>query len=356
MVKIWVNSADSHVLEPHDLWRDALPKRLADRAPRAERADGRETVYVDGQIIRRDPIAFSDAMRPPGAEDPRIRLEDLDEQGVWAEVVFPSRALWTTIMTDRELARECGKAYNDWCLSEVMGVSPRFVGVAVVSVLDTDDAVAELARAVSAGYRAVFLPATPPEGRDFNNEVWEPLWAAAAEADIPICFHIGTGAEQKVARGPGGAVINYVETFYPAQRTVAHLVASGVLDRYPGLRIVMAESGATFVPALADRMDEAYRQHDMFVRPKLSRRPSEIIYSQVYASFQHDPSAIGTATALGFRNVMWGSDYPHLEGTFPNTQKVLHELFDDVAQDVRRRITIDCFNEVFGVAEPPVTV
>ena len=101
-------------------------------------------------------------------------------------------------------------------------------------------------------------------------------------------------------------------------------------------------------------MNEAYRQHPMFVRPKLSLLPKEYIYRQVYASFQHDESAIPTVTAMGYRNVMWGSDYPHLEGTYGHTQETLHELFDDVPEDVSRRVRIEAFSELFPhVGEPP---
>jgi predicted TIM-barrel fold metal-dependent hydrolase len=350
--KIWAHSADSHVLEPDDLWTSTLPADLAERAPKADVDGDRFTTIVDGQVVRRDPLAFQEAMRPPGANDFAIRLRDLDEQGVWAEVAFPSQGLWTTIMTDPHLVRECVRVYNDWCLPTMRAVSERFLPAAMVSMLDTDDAVAELQRSAAMGYRAMFLATTPPAGRDFNNDTWEPLWAAAEEAGVVLCFHVGTGSEQKLSRGPGGAVINYVETFFPAQRTVAHLVASGALDRHQGLKVFIAEAGASWVPALGDRMDEGYRQHGMFVRPQLSMLPSELIYRQVYTSFQHDKTAITAVTSMGYRNVMWGSDYPHLEGTFPETQKVLAELFEGVPDDVRESITLDTLGELFGIKRP----
>ncbi|CAJ61280.1 MULTISPECIES: amidohydrolase family protein [Frankia] len=349
--KIWASSADSHVLEPLDLWKRALPAALAERAPWTVRDDNRETVYVDGQVMRRDPISFSDAMRPPGAEDVSARLQDLDEQGVWAEVVFPSRGLWISNMSDAELSRECARAWNDWCAADFASASARLLPSAIVSALDVADAVSELGRAKELGFQHVYLPTTPPAGMPYNNEIWEPLWAAAAEAGMALSFHVGTGASPVVARGPGGAVINYVETTMPGQRVVTHLVASGALDRHPDLRIVIAEGGCSWIPALADRMDEGYRQHDMFVRPKLSRLPSEIIFRQVYTSFQHDRSAVPTVEALGYDKVMWGSDYPHLEGTFPNTQKVLHELFDGVDQAVIDRITEGTMRELFDLPE-----
>ncbi len=356
MEKLWLNSADSHVLEPDDLWERALPAALRDRAPRCVRDNGRETVYVDGQVVRRDPLDFADAMRPPGALDHHIRLKDLDDQGIWGEVVFPSRGLWTAVMTDPVLAHECIKVYNDWLKSDFLSLSPRLVGAAMVSMLDTDDAVAELRRAADLGYQTVFLAATPPPGREFNMDVWEPLWAAAEEADMTVSIHIGTGADTVVARGPGGAVINYVETLFPAQRAVAQLVASGALDRHPGLRVLIAEAGCAWVPALADRMDEAYRQHGMFVRPKLSMLPGELVRRQVYASFQHDETAIGAVTAMNYTNVLWGSDYPHLEGTFPRTQEVVTELFAGVDPGVRDLITRRNFTDLFTVPALPATV
>jgi len=131
-----------------------------------------------------------------------------------------------------------------------------------------------------------------------------PFSAAAERAGVVLGFHIGTGGDTVVFRGPGGAVINYMETTYPGMRVVSHLVASGALDRHPDLRILIAEGGAAWVSAIGDRMDEAYRQHGMFVRPELSRLPSEIICQQVYASFQHDKSAVQVVPATGYRNVL----------------------------------------------------
>ena len=108
------------------------------------------------------------------------------------------------------------------------------------------------------------------------------------------------------------------------------------------------------MPFIGDRMNEAYRQHGMFVRPPLAKLPKEYLYRQVYASFQHDESAPAALWAMGYKNVMFGSDYPHLEGTYGHTQKTLHELFDDVAPEVRHRITRGAFEELFPhVSAPP---
>jgi predicted TIM-barrel fold metal-dependent hydrolase len=229
-----------------------------------------------------------------------------------------------------------------------MPVSPRLVGVAMLPLLDTGAAITELQRAKEAGFRAVMLGTTPPEGRDYNLDLWEPLWAAAEEADMPLSFHVGTGADPRMFRGPGGVVINYVETFIPGQRTVTMLTASGALDRHPGLKVFIAEGGASWVPALADRMDEGYRQHGAFAMPKLSRLPSEIINDQVYASFQHDRSAVPAFEAMAYPNILWGDDYPHLEGTFGHTQETLEQLFGGVGPETADRVLRANFDRLLG--------
>jgi predicted TIM-barrel fold metal-dependent hydrolase len=125
------------------------------------------------------------------------------------------------------------------------------------------------------------------------------------------------------------------------------MIASGVLDRHPDLKVLNSEGGATWGPLIADRLDEAYHAHGNAVQPRLSKLPSEFLYTQVYATFQHDRSAVPTHTAMGWQNVVWGSDYPHHEGTYPHTQKVLHELFDDIAPEASHRIRIGAFAELF---------
>jgi predicted TIM-barrel fold metal-dependent hydrolase len=269
--------------------------------------------------------------------------------------------MWSSSFRTPEVLREALRVSNDWAFETIESYSPRLVSTAQVSTLDIGDAIAELERCAEMGYQTVFMPVSPhPLQKDYIQPDWEPFWTAAERAGMVLSFHIGTdpidlsqGARAGVTyRGPGGAVLNYTETTFGGQRAVMKLVASGVLDRHENLKILISEGGATWVPFVADRMEEGYRQHAMAVRPKLKRSPKEIIYSQVYASFQHDESAVGAMTAMGYRNVMWGSDYPHLEGTYGHTQDTLHQLFDDVDPAVRHRITVGAFAELFPKVPP----
>jgi predicted TIM-barrel fold metal-dependent hydrolase len=369
-VKLWANSGDSHFIEPADLWQSRLPKRLAELVPRTEKdPDGRwETIYVDGRTFRRQlpSVAQQEFMQATvaaaGSRDVDKRLADLNAEGIWAELVFPSLGMWSSSFRTPELLREAMRVSNDWAKEAIQDYSPRLIPTGQVSTLDIHDAVDELKRCGDLGFRAVFLPVTPHAAqKDYNHDEWEPFWSAAEEVGIVIAFHIGTepidfaggGSIGVTHHGPGGAVLNYAETSFGGQRAVTKLVASGALDRHPNLKVLVSEGGATWVPFIADRMEEGYRQHAIMVRPKLTRSPREIIYSQVYASFQHDGSAIAAMTAMGYRNVLWGSDYPHIEGTFGHTQQTLHKLFDGVDQEVKDRIMFGAFNELFPDAPLP---
>ncbi len=383
-MKLWTNSGDSHALEPDDLWTERLPADLAVRMPRSETIDDRtERIHVDGRSFERSKptsvavdedylraigrsgmevgMAAGELSRPPGALDVRIRLRDLDQEGVWGELVYPSIGLWAGLIGDPLLYREGVRVFNDWLEETFLEVTSRLVPAAEISVLSVEDAVAETVRAAGLGFRAISLPSSlERDGPNWNHENWDPLWDVAEEAGMVLAVHVGSDAkdpqhpDNRPFRGRGGALMNYVESSYSGQRMATMMVGSGVLDRHPDLRLLISEGGATWVPFVADRIEEGYRQHGLWARPKLSRPPREIMYQQVYASFQHDKTAIAACTAMGYRNVMFGTDYPHLEGTFGHTQKTLHELFDGVDDETTARITRGAFLELFpDVGAPP---
>jgi len=371
--KIWANSGDSHVMEPPDLF-DSLPDDIKELMPRSVKdpSGDFETIFIDGQEFRRDlpkakpgKTGLGLNARPAGSSeddfiirviegnDATKRLQDLDDEGVWGEVIYPSLGIWTFNIRTPKVVKEGARVLNEFALDFQMR-SPRFVCTASIPLLDVDDAVAEIKRSSAAGFACGFLPTRPPMGRPiWNDEEWDPMWAAFAETGMVIGFHIGTEPHDPTERtgvhyrGRGGAVLNYVETTYGGQKAVTQLIACGALDRHPELKVLVSEGGATWGPFIADRMDEGYRQHGAAVRPMLAKPPSQYLYDQVYASFQHDASAVAANWAMGWKNVMWGSDYPHFEGTFGHTQKTLHELFDGVDDDVSHRIRVGAFEELF---------
>ncbi len=382
---LWANSGDSHYMEPPDLYQ-RLPAHLQELLPKTVRDETRgvEVITVDGQSFER-PIPtpktpeqlMRTAARPaeedldevdrsednnifsraPGAFDPHKRLLDLDKEGIWAEAIYPSLGIWTFNIRTPEVVREGCRISNDFFI-DFQRTSPRYVVAASIPLLDVDDTVAEIKRASGMGFKLGFFPVRPPSAKpQWQDPEWDPVWAALEDNDMVLGFHIGTepvdptGRIGLYYRGRGGAVLNYVETTYGGQRAVTQLIACGALDRHPNLRILVSEGGATWGPFLADRMDEGYRQHGAAVRPKLSKPPSQYLYEQVYASFQHDRSAVPAYAAMGFPNVMWGDDYPHMEGTYGHTQKTLHELFDGVSPEVRLALTEGTFGRLFSVPD-----
>jgi predicted TIM-barrel fold metal-dependent hydrolase len=369
--KIWAHSGDSHFLEPEDLWQQIMPKSQADRMPRTRMiSEDEELVEVDGKsFTRRLPKTMvakgatgetivEMAHRPPGSRDVKLRLLDLDEEGIWGEVMYQSIGMWCTMIEDRKLIAEAARAENEWIVSEIQSKAPdRLVPAALMPMVDVDDSIAEIQHAAEIGLHIVSLPAGQVPGREFwNHKEWDPLWAAAEEAGLVIGFHIGTNGDPVKYRGRGGALINYVESARDGIYAAMMLVAAGVFDRHPDLKVLVSEGGASWVPYIGDRLNEAYRQHSMFVFPALSKLPKEYLYSNVYASFQHDASGAAANWAMGYQNAMFGSDYPHLEGTYGHTQKTLHELFDDLEPAVRQRITRGAFEELFPhVSTPPAS-
>ena len=367
--KIWANSGDSHFIEAEDAWA-SLPADLAERMPKAVKdpAGEFETVTVDGQSFQRRLPSPAQAefmersAATDGMHDVAVRMRDLDGEGIWAEVVYPSLGMWNSMFRDPVLVREAMRVSNDWAHDTLIKASPRLLPTAQVSMLSIGDAISEVERTAEMGFRSVFMPTSPPAALDdYNRDSWEPFWDACEAANMVLAFHIGTDPIDHVGgevigvayRGPGGAVMNHTNSGYSAMHAAMKMVASGALDRHPALKMLVSEGGATWVPYVGDRMNEAYRQHGFRAFPKLSASPKEILYRQVYASFQHDESAIATMTAMGYENVLWGSDYPHLEGTFGHTQETLHELFDGVDPAVTHRITIGAFLDLFPEAGEP---
>lgn len=331
-----VFSADGHIREPKDLFTANMPASLRNFGVRAERQDDYMVTMAGDKVIHRIRIGSEKAdlgrASRLGASDLSGRLTDMDAEGIDAEIVFPSLGLFTFLVEEPEAELATAQIYNDWHRQFFSGHLDRFVRCAVLPVRRLDDTLAELGRVAAAGFTAAMLPSFTPSGiAAYNDEAWDPVFAAAAELGVVFVLHTGTGVENvKAEKGPGGAVINYTTQMCDAQRAVMTLVAGGVLDRNRGAKVAVIESGASWLAALAERMDEVYEAHQLFVRPKLSAKPSEVIRRQVSASFQYDRACLMSRSVTGHQALLWGSDYPHAEGTFPRSREVLAHLFDGI--------------------------
>ena len=249
---------------------------------------------------------------------------------------------------DPELQLALARAYNDWSC-EIFSPHPeRFAVAAIVPMLDIEAACQEARRVHEMGQRALFLPAQVPT-RPYNSPDYEPFWGLAEELGLPLTFHSGTGHEPRVERGPGGAVINYL---LGAQLDGAHVLlyfaAAGVLDRFPGLELVTVETGGSWLAWVMTQMDEIYDKHHMWAKPKLSMKPSEFVRRQCHVTFQNDPVAVVTRAFTGVEALLWGSDYPHPEGTWPNSHPLMAGILEDVPDEEKRMILGATAARIFG--------
>lgn len=340
----FVFSADGHIVEPSDLLTEGLPPGLRQYGVRAEVRDGYRYMMAGDKItskaaLARPPVYMKDGETFGRAErrGPREisgRLLDLDMEGIDAEIIFPSLGITAFLIENAEAELATAQVYNDWLDTQLSVEPSRFVRCGILPVRDFGNTVAEMRRIAARGFTAAMLPSLIESGSNlpaYNSEAWDPVFAAAQDLGIAFVLHTGTGREDvRSQRGPGGAVINYTIQACDGMLSIMQLVAGGVLDRFPGAKVCCIESGASWLAALAERMDEVYEAHAPFVRPKLSVTPREVIARQVACSFQYDRACIMSRSVTGVQALMWGADYPHHEGTFPRSRDVLAHLFDGI--------------------------
>jgi predicted TIM-barrel fold metal-dependent hydrolase len=359
MPRLVANSADSHVIEPDDLWVDSLPQRWREHALRVDRAaqTSGEAISIDGETVRLNPFEGSPETVTL-ATGPEARLSMMDEQGVWGELLMPLRGLSIYNTHDPALSTALAAVYNDWLVDRYIKESPRWVGCAVIPVQDVGLAVREVERCAELGYRCFGLPATPPEGvrphGAYNSPDYEPLWSVLDAVGSVVALHAGTGEPPTYETGAGGAVIGHVAAYIPAQRAVSALVAAGVLEQHPNIKVAVLEVGASWLSAFVERMDEAYTQQGMYTRPKLPMLPGDYVRRQVYASFQHDRAALRATDITGVQALLFATDYPHLHGAWRDTQPVLREIFegDGVPEDLRVAATVESLAGLIGLPAP----
>jgi predicted TIM-barrel fold metal-dependent hydrolase len=222
----------------------------------------------------------------------------------------------------------------------------------MLPVADVGAAVTELASLCSSGFRAVCLPARVA-ARPYNDPAYDALWAAIQDAGVPATFHSGTGYEPRLLRGPGGAIVNYILGAQLDGPTVLlQLAAGGALDRFPGLRAVTVETGAAWLAWIMTQADAIYEAHREYVRPKLSLRPSELIRRQCHATFMDDAVAVRNRDITGVEPLLWGNDYPHPEGTWPDSAAAHERQFAGVPPADVAAMVAGNASRVFGFVQP----
>jgi len=343
-------SADCHANEPANLWVERIDKKFRDRLPRIEiDENGVKWSISEGWARSRlleSALKGEDLMRNSRGADPLERLRDHARDGIDAEIIFPNKGLTMWATSDAEFATAQCKIWNDWAWETFGKYNDRMSPMASIATADVNTATAEVQRVAKMGFRGLTLPCKPIFGAhdarhpNYNLGMYDPMWAVIQDADIPITFHVSTGRDPRAARKDGGAVINYVShSLVPTIEPVAHLCASGVLERFPRIRFAAIESGIGSVAWALEAMDEAYLKHHMWAFPKMKKKPSEYFHSNGFASFQEDPVGLDLAVKYNLvDNFLWANDYPHHEGSWPHSAQAVERQMKDLNDDQRAKI------------------
>ena len=356
-------SADSHVVEPADLWTTRMEAHFRDRAPRVEARPEGDYYVIDGVtptpsglegVAIEDKIAggitsatgYRHADTRPGAWDPHARLADLDLDHIRAEVIYPGGfGLQFWAAPDVAYERECIRVYNDWMSEFCSTESERFLGAGLLPIRGPIEWTIKEAQRVGAmkGIKTLSIPTTPGD-RPYSRPDYEPLWTALQEIGLPVSLHIGTGQSiTDVFRrlGPGLAFIE--QKYVTGIRTAAELIWSGIPQRYPNLRFVIAEGGIGWIASLLGLMDHWWKDHHRWMKPRLDESPSVYFHRQFWATFEDDRAGLLTRELLPVGHLLWGSDYPHTEGTFPHSR-------EQIAKDFAGIPEAEVYNRVAGNA------
>ncbi len=263
--------------------------------------------------------------------------------GIDAEVIFPNKGLSMWATPDPKLAQAQCRVYNNWAWEVFGAYNDKMSPMACIATGELEGAMAEIERTAKMGFRGLSLPCKPIWGAhevehpNYNLPMFDPIWALIQETGLPITYHISTGRDPRASRGNGGAIINYVtHSLSPTIEPVANMCASGVFERFPGLKFATIEAGIGWIPWLLDAMDEGYRKHHFWVRPKLEKMPSDYFRAHGFATFQEDPSGLELAEKYNLvDNFMWANDYPHHEGTWPHSAEAIERTMG-MLNDVQR--------------------
>ena len=406
----FVVSADGHIVEPTDLFRTRLPKHLRDRGFWEE--DFEIEPLVEGGV--RD---FA-RVRTPGFEgwtvsryrhfdgtahtgDPRRMLDDMDLDGVDAQLMHPNRSLFALYSDDHELSIAHARVYNDYVVERYTPYVGRIAPTAPIPLTDVGDAVAEIERVTAAGFRVLLLPAVSPV--PYWSTELEPVWAAARANDAHVFFHCATGGVKvgdaesptlKTVRSMADELnlpmdsrlaskrmmTQCVYNTINPQQIIIELIGGGVPERYPELHFGLIEFNAHWLASLVGSMDKCWitgigQDADWWLgywdetraandQPQMARmfdvngkwpyplRPSEYVRRQFHVSFQDDPVAVAARHITGVSTIVWGSDYPHAEGTFRGSRQLIAQQFAGVAADERAAMLGGTLGRLLGFEVP----
>jgi predicted TIM-barrel fold metal-dependent hydrolase len=361
-----VLSADSHVLEPPDLWTTRMQAEYRDRAPHlVHEINGQTGDFLVCEPLRPfNPTSLGNAGIPPeeqekfskggyavcrpGSWDPAERLKDMEADGLQAEIFYCGYGMSLFSHPDDAFQRAAHRAYNDWAAEYASYAPTRLFPVANISMTDPSADLEELHRVKKMGFRGIFVSNDPAPHRRFDNPMWDTFWTVVEDYDLPVNVHILTG--QKGPQVGANRMVDGVLLPVHAFRTIAEMITGGVLEKHPRLKIISVENDIGWMPNYLKRLEwYSYRFSPQY--PQLKLNAADYWRRQVYATFQDDVPGIRCRDMLGVDRLMWGSDYPHFDSTFPKSREAIARNFLDVPEHEKERILGGNMIEVYSLQE-----
>ncbi len=351
-------SADDHIdlcYLPRDLWQKRMAGKYKDQAPVVVdtprgpawiREDAQWGMWgekkLDFRINVFDQLGYPEEVEPGKwrATDPKYRLKDMDDDGVSAAVLY-NFLNWS--YKDPELKYAVIRAFNDWLAEEMCAYAPeRLIGLAILPSHDAQAAIDEMIRGKEMGLRGVIFDVFSPSKPIFD-PMWEPLWSAVEETGMSVAVHTG-GGSHSVQGAPSGTPWKFPVCAailgMQLDECMSSMIMSGILERHPKMRLVLGEGGIGWIPFVLERLQHEVHQFKSVDggRPPIKLTPKEIFNNQVRATFQDEVLGVELIPRMGAESVMWAADYPHGDGTFPHSQKVIQRMFGTADETTRRQV------------------
>jgi predicted TIM-barrel fold metal-dependent hydrolase len=361
-------SVDDHVIEHRNVWLDRLPEKHKEAGPQIVEVNGNELWRLEGELrptiglnavagkdpkeFGMDPVRFDEML--PGCYEIGARLADMDTDGVHVQMCFPSFPGFAGstffAMKDKELAALCVQAWNDFILDEWCAAAPdRFIPMIIVPFWDVAASAAEVERCAAKGAKAISFTEAPHNLGlpSFHSEHWDPFFAAAEAASMPLCLHFGTGGAPSTAPDAPFAVA--IALFgMNSESTTVDLLLSPVFHKFPRLKVALSEGGIGWIPYVLERTDYTWERHRWYTGVNTDVRPSELFRDHIFGCFIADEAGVEFRHRIGVQNIMFEGDYPHSDSNFPHSRKKLEEVLVDVPDDEARLIAEDNARRVFS--------
>ncbi len=323
MTQETIISADSHVMEDPEFWVQRLPASFREQAPRFPVAPaGRGFAHH------------------PGGSDPHERVKEMAQDGVSAEVLYPTLGLRLFGLEDARLQEACFRAYNDWLIEYCQVAPDRLLGIPCIAMYDIHHAIAELERCRKAGLVGALIWQAPHPDLPLHSDHYDRFWAAAQDLEAPVNFHILTGFNysRKGQRGIESYRGSTNLKLLDAVNVLFDLTFYGILERYPRLKTVIVENEIGWIPFVLQQWDYYYRRFLDSDPPPITMAPSEYFARQAYVTFFNDAVGGHNFTWWGQDNCMWSNDFPHPNSTWPNSRQVIERDLGHLPADAQAKL------------------